>query len=63
MYFVEQKQGHYKEFNNNRVSEDDEGYEQEEEDMISVEKAIEVILFDCFVTISTTKKKKKKRSS
>ena len=34
--------GHYKEFNNNRVSEDDEGYEQEDEDIISVDKAIEV---------------------
>ena len=35
--------GHYKEFNNNnRVSEDDEGYEQEEEDVISIDKAIEI---------------------
>ena len=35
--------GHYKEFtSNNRVSEDDEGYEQEDEDVISIEKAIEI---------------------
>lgn len=32
------------------MSEDDEGYEQEDEDMISIDKAIEVIYFKfvCF---------------
>ena len=37
-----QMSGHYKEFSSNRVSEDDEGYEQEEEDSISLDKALEV---------------------
>ena len=50
------KQGHYKEYNNNRVSEDDEGYEQEEEDMISIDKAIEVTLFYFFSQLFEQKK-------
>lgn len=36
--------GHYKEYTNSKtVSEDDEGYEQEEEDSIGIDKAIEVL--------------------
>lgn len=36
--------GHFKEFNNKTQSEDDEGYEQEEEDSICLEKAIEICI-------------------
>jgi hypothetical protein len=38
------------------VSEDDEGYEQEEEDMISIDKAIEVTLFYFFSQLFEQKK-------
>jgi hypothetical protein len=38
--------GHYKEFSKSRIiSEDDEGYDQDEEDSISLEKAIEVNIY------------------
>ena len=37
--------GHFKEYSNNKaISEDDEGYEQEEEESISLEKALEICI-------------------
>ena len=37
--------GHFKEYSNNKaISEDDEGYEQEEEESISLEKALETCI-------------------
>jgi hypothetical protein len=41
--YKKQFQGHYREYSSNKaVSEDDEGYEQEEEDSIGIEKALEI---------------------
>ncbi len=34
--------GHYREFSSNKATEDDEGYEQEEEDSVNLDKALEV---------------------
>jgi len=40
--------GHYREYTSMKLSEDDEGYEQEEEEVISFDKAIEVCISNVF---------------
>ncbi len=43
-----QMSGHYREYTSMKLSEDDEGYEQEEEEVISFDKAIEVCISNVF---------------
>ena len=52
--------GHYKEFSKSRVlSEDDEGYDQDEEDTITLEKAIEVNIYELLFILIFNKENQK----